>query len=133
MKSQKIVAYGEPLEAIEEANPKPTGSQVLVLVSHCGVCHSRCGRARPGARAGRRARSCTARTCSQRSCTASPACRPPFPNSFPAPHPLPTPRTGCCDIITARCASRRSTVRTHIINISIREIEVKAPPLLIRQ
>ena len=40
MKSQKIVAYGQPLEALEEANPEPTGTEVLVLVSHCGVCHS---------------------------------------------------------------------------------------------
>ena len=40
MKSQKIVAYGQPLEAIEEATPEPTGTEVLVQVNHCGVCHS---------------------------------------------------------------------------------------------
>ena len=40
MKSQKIVAYGQPLEALEEPTPEPAGTEVLVLVNHCGVCHS---------------------------------------------------------------------------------------------
>ena len=40
MKSQKIIGYGEPLKAFEEPNPHQTGTEVLVSVSHCGVCHS---------------------------------------------------------------------------------------------
>ena len=40
MKSQKITAYGQPLELMEEPNPSPTGTEVLVSISHCGVCHS---------------------------------------------------------------------------------------------
>ena len=40
MKSQKIIEYGQPLELIEGPTPKPKGTEVLVSVSHCGVCHS---------------------------------------------------------------------------------------------
>jgi alcohol dehydrogenase, propanol-preferring len=40
MKSWKVVTPGHPLELIEEATPVPTGSEVLVEVTHCGVCHS---------------------------------------------------------------------------------------------
>jgi D-arabinose 1-dehydrogenase-like Zn-dependent alcohol dehydrogenase len=35
-----MTAYGAPLEASEAPTPEPQGSQVLVRVSHCGVCHS---------------------------------------------------------------------------------------------
>lgn len=40
MKSQAIVAYGEPLREILNDTPKPQGAQVLLRVNHCGVCHS---------------------------------------------------------------------------------------------
>ena len=40
MKSQKIIEYGEPLEAVEDATPAPSGTEVVVAISHCGVCHS---------------------------------------------------------------------------------------------
>lgn len=40
MKSYKLQAYGAPLACIEEPTPRPTGDQVLVRVSACGVCHS---------------------------------------------------------------------------------------------
>ena len=40
MKSQSIVEYGKPLQELSRETPKPTGSQVLLKVTHCGVCHS---------------------------------------------------------------------------------------------
>jgi len=40
MKSQSIVEYGAPLQETESELPKPEGSQVLIKVRHCGVCHS---------------------------------------------------------------------------------------------
>ncbi len=40
MKSQSIVALGEPLQEIESPTPDPTGSEVLMKVTACGVCHS---------------------------------------------------------------------------------------------
>lgn len=40
MKSQAIVAFGQPLEEVAAATPEPTGHQVLLKVTHCGVCHS---------------------------------------------------------------------------------------------
>jgi D-arabinose 1-dehydrogenase-like Zn-dependent alcohol dehydrogenase len=40
MKSQQIIAWGEPLEERETPTPTPTGTQVLVRVQACGVCHS---------------------------------------------------------------------------------------------
>ena len=40
MKSEAIVEYGAPLEQITNEVPKPEGSEVLLRVSHCGVCHS---------------------------------------------------------------------------------------------
>ena len=40
MRCQSLVAYGAPLcETIIEA-PRPQGSEVLLRVNHCGVCHS---------------------------------------------------------------------------------------------
>ena len=40
MVSHQIVEWGEPLETREYCTPKPTGSQVLLKVDACGVCHS---------------------------------------------------------------------------------------------
>tara|TARA_R110002110_G_scaffold62975_5_gene175323 strand:- start:2419 stop:3465 length:1047 start_codon:yes stop_codon:yes gene_type:complete len=40
MKSQAITDYGQPLTMIESETPKPVGSQILLKVTHCGVCHS---------------------------------------------------------------------------------------------
>lgn len=35
-----VVKNGAPLEHIEEADPVPAGTEVVVEVTHCGVCHS---------------------------------------------------------------------------------------------
>ena len=35
-----IVAPGKPLQKIEQADPVPQGTEVLIRVTHCGVCHS---------------------------------------------------------------------------------------------
>jgi D-arabinose 1-dehydrogenase-like Zn-dependent alcohol dehydrogenase len=40
MRRQSLIEYGKPLEATEAETPKPQGTQVLLRVSHCGVCHS---------------------------------------------------------------------------------------------
>jgi len=40
MKSEAIVEYGAPLQTVESELPTPEGSQVLLKVTHCGVCHS---------------------------------------------------------------------------------------------
>lgn len=40
MISEAITAYGKPLDRIESGDPIPQGTEVLVKVSHCGVCHS---------------------------------------------------------------------------------------------
>ena len=40
MNSEAIVDYGAPLELIVRKAPNPTGTQVLLRVTHCGVCHS---------------------------------------------------------------------------------------------
>lgn len=40
MHSQSIIAFGERLQQTTADTPKPTGAQVLMKVSHCGVCHS---------------------------------------------------------------------------------------------
>ncbi len=40
MKSQCIVEYGKPLEEVVGDIPTPTGTQVLVKITHAGVCHS---------------------------------------------------------------------------------------------
>jgi alcohol dehydrogenase, propanol-preferring len=40
MKGWMIVAASEPLEEIEIPTPVPQGAEVLVEVTHCGVCHS---------------------------------------------------------------------------------------------
>jgi D-arabinose 1-dehydrogenase-like Zn-dependent alcohol dehydrogenase len=40
MRSYQIVEWGQPLEPRDYANPEPTGSEVLLRVEACGVCHS---------------------------------------------------------------------------------------------
>jgi alcohol dehydrogenase/propanol-preferring alcohol dehydrogenase len=40
MKLWAVVTNGEPLQAIEMEDPEPKGAEVLLDVSHCGVCHS---------------------------------------------------------------------------------------------
>lgn len=40
MKSQAITAFGQPLEAVTSETPAPQGAEVLLKVTHCGVCHS---------------------------------------------------------------------------------------------
>jgi D-arabinose 1-dehydrogenase-like Zn-dependent alcohol dehydrogenase len=37
---QSLVDYGKSLRATEAPTPAPQGSEVLLRVSHCGVCHS---------------------------------------------------------------------------------------------
>ncbi len=37
---EAIVAYGEPLQRVEQPTPVPQGSEVLLAVTECGVCHS---------------------------------------------------------------------------------------------
>ena len=40
MRAARITQVKQPLEVQELSTPKPTGSQVLVRVQSCGVCHS---------------------------------------------------------------------------------------------
>jgi D-arabinose 1-dehydrogenase-like Zn-dependent alcohol dehydrogenase len=40
MKSQAIVEYGQPLQEVTSETPQPKGTEVLLKVTHCGVCHS---------------------------------------------------------------------------------------------
>jgi D-arabinose 1-dehydrogenase-like Zn-dependent alcohol dehydrogenase len=40
VRSYQITCFGEPLEARDYAEPQPSGSQVVVRVEACGVCHS---------------------------------------------------------------------------------------------
>ena len=40
MQAWTLVEAGEALRQIESPTPEPQGTQVLVAVSHCGVCHS---------------------------------------------------------------------------------------------
>lgn len=40
MQRASLVDYGKPLQATEAATPKPQGSEVLLRITHCGVCHS---------------------------------------------------------------------------------------------
>ncbi len=35
-----VVAHGAPLECVELPDPEPAGTDVVVEVTHCGVCHS---------------------------------------------------------------------------------------------
>jgi len=40
MHCQSMIAYGAPLKSRDPATPEPRGTEVLVRVSHCGLCHS---------------------------------------------------------------------------------------------
>jgi D-arabinose 1-dehydrogenase-like Zn-dependent alcohol dehydrogenase len=40
MLRQSLIDYGKPLATTEAPTPVPQGSEVLLAVSHCGVCHS---------------------------------------------------------------------------------------------
>ena len=40
MKSQSMMEYGEPLRDMTHDLPTPVGTQVLMAIKHCGVCHS---------------------------------------------------------------------------------------------
>ena len=40
MLSYDVVAWGKPLERIERITPMPQGTEVLVKLKYCGVCHS---------------------------------------------------------------------------------------------
>ena len=40
MKSYQIVAFGEPLEDADLADPRPSGHEVVITVKASGVCHS---------------------------------------------------------------------------------------------
>jgi propanol-preferring alcohol dehydrogenase len=40
MRLWAVVENGQPLQCVEVEDPKPQGSEVVVEVSHCGVCHS---------------------------------------------------------------------------------------------
>src|SRR5215475_25524 len=40
MLRQSLIDYGKPLAATEAQTPSPAGSEVLLRISHCGVCHS---------------------------------------------------------------------------------------------
>ncbi|KAK5062646.1 hypothetical protein LTR84_004719 [Exophiala bonariae] len=35
-----VVEHGKPLQKIEKPIPEPTGTEILIKVTHCGVCHS---------------------------------------------------------------------------------------------
>jgi D-arabinose 1-dehydrogenase-like Zn-dependent alcohol dehydrogenase len=37
---EAITAYGEPLQRLETATPLPQGTEVLLEITECGVCHS---------------------------------------------------------------------------------------------
>lgn len=40
MKSMQIIEWGAPLQMRERATPTPQGSEILVAIEACGVCHS---------------------------------------------------------------------------------------------
>jgi alcohol dehydrogenase/propanol-preferring alcohol dehydrogenase len=40
MRAYAVVKNGEPLQEIELPTPEPKGTEVLLEVTHCGVCHS---------------------------------------------------------------------------------------------
>ena len=40
MHRQSLVDYGKPLQDTEAPTPTPAGTEVVLRVSHCGVCHS---------------------------------------------------------------------------------------------
>jgi alcohol dehydrogenase, propanol-preferring len=40
MRLWSVVKNGQPLECLEYATPQPKGAEVIIEVTHCGVCHS---------------------------------------------------------------------------------------------
>jgi alcohol dehydrogenase/propanol-preferring alcohol dehydrogenase len=40
MRAWAVVAPQQPLQEVEWPTPEPTGKQVLLEVTHAGVCHS---------------------------------------------------------------------------------------------
>ena len=40
MRAWAVVENGAPLQEIELPTPEPKGTEVLIEVTHCGVCHS---------------------------------------------------------------------------------------------
>jgi D-arabinose 1-dehydrogenase-like Zn-dependent alcohol dehydrogenase len=40
MDSYQVLEWGKPLQHVRSATPQPTGTEVLVRVTACGVCHS---------------------------------------------------------------------------------------------
>lgn len=40
MKSQAVVEFGQPLQQLQSEMAEPQGSEVVVKVKHCGVCHT---------------------------------------------------------------------------------------------
>jgi D-arabinose 1-dehydrogenase-like Zn-dependent alcohol dehydrogenase len=40
MHRQSLIEYAQPLQATEAPTPTPQGTEVLLRVTHCGVCHS---------------------------------------------------------------------------------------------
>jgi D-arabinose 1-dehydrogenase-like Zn-dependent alcohol dehydrogenase len=40
MYCEAITEFGKPLQRVERPTPTPVGTEVLVRVEHCGVCHS---------------------------------------------------------------------------------------------
>ena len=40
MRCYCVAEFGEPLQRMERPTPQPKGTEVLVRVSHCGVCHT---------------------------------------------------------------------------------------------
>jgi len=40
MLSQSIIEYAQPLQQTSTQTPTPSGTEVLLKISHCGVCHS---------------------------------------------------------------------------------------------
>ena len=40
MQSYDVIEHGKPLQSVMRATPKPQGAEVLVRVTHSGVCHS---------------------------------------------------------------------------------------------
>ncbi len=40
MLSQSIIEYAQPLQPTTTQTPVPSGSEILLKISHCGVCHS---------------------------------------------------------------------------------------------
>lgn len=40
MKAWSVVEFSKPLELLERPTPQPAGTEILLEVQHCGICHS---------------------------------------------------------------------------------------------